>query len=56
MDMWRVSEKKRRKYEAAEKLGLTERLCQVGWAGLTAQEAGRIGGCLRGRRKHPQEE
>ncbi len=32
------------KYRAAADLGLTEKLLAVGWAGLSAQETGRIGG------------
>ncbi|HIU20034.1 MAG TPA: small, acid-soluble spore protein, alpha/beta type [Candidatus Limiplasma stercoravium] len=42
------------KYEIARELGLMDRVRQVGWAGLTAKETGRIGGLmarrLRGRR------
>ena len=48
---WRLPDKLRRKYETAEALGLTEKLRDVGWAGLTAKEAGRIGGTMRGKRK-----
>lgn len=44
--MWRLSDRDRRKYAAAERFGLTERLQQVGWAGLSAADAGRIGGSL----------
>ena len=44
---WRLNEKTTRKYEAAERLGLTERLRQVGWPGLSAKDAGRIGAALR---------
>lgn len=51
MDMWRLSERDKRKYAAAERFCLTERLLDCGWAGLTAKEAGRIGGSLRGARK-----
>ena len=50
MDMWRLDEKSKRKYEAAERLGLTARLQESGWPGLSAKEAGRIGGALRARR------
>ncbi|MBQ8535892.1 MAG: small, acid-soluble spore protein, alpha/beta type [Clostridia bacterium] len=39
-----LSPQERRKYECARELGLLERLEQVGWAGLTAKESGRIGG------------
>ena len=38
------SEKMRKKYKAAEAAGLLERVMEVGWAGLTAKESGRIGG------------
>lgn len=46
---WRLPGKLRRKYETAEALGLTEKLRDVGWAGLSAKEAGRIGGTMRGK-------
>ena len=45
-----LSEHQRRKYECARELGLLERLEEVGWAGLTAKESGRIGGKMG--RKH----
>lgn len=48
---WRLSEKEKRKYEAAERLGLTQRLLECGWPGLSAKEAGRIGGAMAGRKK-----
>lgn len=34
------------KYEIANELGLGEKLSQVGWGGLTAEETGRIGGLV----------
>lgn len=49
MQTWRLPGKLRRKYETAEALGLTEKLRNVGWAGLSAKEAGRIGGTMRGK-------
>lgn len=49
MQTWRLPDKLRRKYETAEALGLTEKLRSVGWAGLSAKEAGRIGGTMRGK-------
>lgn len=54
--MWRLSAKDRRKYAAAERFGLTEQLMQVGWAGLSAKDAGRIGGSLHmgGRKVHKE--
>lgn len=50
-----MSDAERLKYEAAEQLGLTDRLLQVGWAGLTAGETGKIGGIVsrRLREKRP---
>jgi len=36
----------RLKYRAAEQLGLMEKLLRVGWAGLSAQETGRVGGLV----------
>ena len=39
------------KYEIARELGLLDRVREVGWAGLTAKETGRIGGLLHQRRR-----
>lgn len=36
----------RSKYQAAHAAGLLERVLEVGWAGLTAKESGKIGGIL----------
>lgn len=44
-----LSEQEKRKYEIAKELGLLEKVKQVGWAGLSAKETGRIGGLI-GRR------
>lgn len=41
-----LTEQERRKYELAIELGLLEKLKQVGWAGLSTKETGRIGGLL----------
>lgn len=40
------------KYEIASELGLMDKVSQLGWGGLTAKEAGRIGGMLTARKKH----
>ncbi|MBQ2833474.1 MAG: spore protein [Clostridia bacterium] len=40
------TERERMKYRAAEAAGLMERVLEVGWAGLSAKESGRIGGIL----------
>ena len=47
MTQWRLTEKEKRKYEAAERFGMTSRLLENGWPGLTAKETGRIGAALR---------
>lgn len=44
---WRLTDQQKRKYQAAQQLGLTQRLLLFGWAGLTAKETGRIGAMLR---------
>ena len=38
------------KYEAAQELGLVEKLLAVGWSGLTARETGMIGARVAGRK------
>ena len=47
MTQWRLTEKEKRKYEAAERFGLTSRLLENGWPGLTAKETGCIGAAMR---------
>ena len=44
-----ITPRERRKYEAAEKLGLTEKLLKGGWGALTARENGLIGAVAAGR-------
>lgn len=46
-----LSQEQRMKYEIAQELGLLDRVKQVGWAGLTAKESGKIGGVLSARKK-----
>ena len=48
-----VKPETRLKYEIAQELGLLEKVKQVGWAGLSAKETGRIGGMI-GRKKRKQ--
>ena len=38
-----LSRETRMKYEIAQELGLLDKVKQVGWAGLTAKESGKIG-------------
>ena len=40
------------KYEIAEELGLMDKIAEVGWAGLTAKESGRIGGLITVRKRN----
>ena len=40
------TQRERNKYRAAQAAGLLERVLEVGWAGLSAKESGRIGGIL----------
>lgn len=39
------------KYEIAEELGLSEKVAEVGWKGLTARETGQLGGIMGKRKK-----
>lgn len=51
MGSWRLNDKEKRKYEMAERFGLTEQLARVGWPGISAKDSGRIGGSLHGKRR-----
>lgn len=42
------------KLEIAEELGLTDKIKDVGWGGLTAKESGRIGGIMTARKRNKQ--
>ena len=48
-----LTREERLKYEIARELGLLDRVREVGWAGLTAKETGRIGGLI-GQKKRKQ--
>ena len=48
----RLTRDERLKYEIARELGLLDRVRDVGWAGLTAKETGRIGGLMHQRRRN----
>ncbi len=39
------------KYEIAEELGLTSKVSEMGWRGLTAKETGQIGGIMAKKKK-----
>ena len=51
-----LSQKERLKYEVAEELGLLHRLREVGWAGLSTAESGRIGGIVGARMRERKKE
>ena len=44
-----LSQEERLKYEVAEELGLLPKLQEVGWAGLSTAESGKIGGIVGAR-------
>lgn len=44
------------KYEIAEELGLMDKIQEVGWAGLTAKESGRIGGIMTAKKRMKEKE
>ena len=46
-----LSQEDRLKYEIAQELGLLEKLKEVGWAGLSAAESGRIGGMIGAKKR-----
>ncbi|KXZ40269.1 Small, acid-soluble spore protein, alpha/beta type [Alkalithermobacter thermoalcaliphilus JW-YL-7 = DSM 7308] len=39
------------KYEIAQELGLMDKVQKYGWGGLTAKEAGKIGGIMTSKKK-----
>ncbi|MBR4537665.1 MAG: small, acid-soluble spore protein, alpha/beta type [Clostridia bacterium] len=51
-----LSQKERLKYEVAEELGLLPRLREMGWAGLSTAESGRIGGIVGARMRERKKE
>ena len=52
----RLSSQQKRKYEAAERLGMTSRLLEYGWPGLTTKETGRIGAAMKHSPRDEQQE
>lgn len=51
-----LSYEERLKYEAARELGLLPKLEQVGWAGLSTAESGRIGGLVGAKKRQQRKE
>lgn len=46
-----LSQEERLKYEIARELGLLPKLLEVGWAGLSTAESGRIGGMVGAKKR-----
>ncbi len=44
------------KFEIAEELGLMDKVKDMGWKGLTAREAGKIGGIMAKRKRDEKKE
>lgn len=53
---WQLDQKSKQKYALAERFGLTDVLRSHGWAGLSAKDSGRIGGCMRSSRASARQE
>ena len=51
-----LSYEERLKYEAARELGLLPKLEQVGWAGLSTAESGRIGGRVGAKKREQRKD
>lgn len=51
-----LSEEERLKYQIARELGLMDKLLDVGWAGLSTAESGRIGGLVGARKQKKRKE
>lgn len=55
IDLNRLDEDEKMKYEVAEELGLLDQVMQNGWKSLTSKETGRIGGIItRKKRQNKQ--
>ncbi|MBQ6950886.1 MAG: small, acid-soluble spore protein, alpha/beta type [Clostridia bacterium] len=46
-----LTEEEKLKYQVARELGLLDKLMQVGWAGLSTAESGKIGGMVGARKQ-----
>lgn len=56
LDLEKLTEEEKLKYEVAEELGLLNRVLEQGWRSLSAKETGRIGGIVSKRKqKNPQD-
>lgn len=46
IDLNKLTEEEKLKYEVAEELGYLNRVLEQGWKSLTSREAGRVGGLV----------
>lgn len=51
IDLQKVPEEEKLKYEITEELGLLDKVLETGWKSLSAKETGRIGGLMTKRRR-----
>ena len=51
-----LTEEEKLKYQVARELGLLDKLMQVGWAGLSTAESGKIGGMVGARKQKKRKE
>lgn len=51
LDLEKITEEEKLKYEVAEELGLLNRVLEQGWRSLSAKETGRIGGIVSKRKQ-----
>lgn len=54
IDLSKIPEEEKLKYEIAEELGLLDRVLENGWKNLSAKETGRIGGLMTKRRREDE--
>ena len=55
IDLKRLEEEEKLKYEIAEELGLLDRVMESGWKSLSSKETGRIGGLITKRRREEKQ-
>lgn len=56
IDLNRIPENEKIKYEIAEELGLLDKVLESGWKSLSAKETGRIGGLMTKRKRESKRE
>lgn len=56
IDLRKLTQEEKLKFEIAEELGLFDKVLMYGWKSLTAKESGRIGGIMTRRKREMKEE